>query len=91
MYWLCEDARSIDLDCEHFSSMDGKINEDKVRDHDHLSGKYRVPAYNKCNLNCTQRQSSIAPILVHNFSGYDWHSSFEQFLTESFTQNYIPR
>ena len=25
---------------------------DEVRDHDHLTGKYRGAAHNKCNLNC---------------------------------------
>ena len=36
--WLCEQPFNIILD--------------KVRDHDHLTGKYRGPAHNKCNLKC---------------------------------------
>ena len=39
--WLCE------------RKLDG---EDNVRDHDHLTGKYRGAAHNKCNLNCKKSQ-----------------------------------
>ena len=41
----------------------------KVRDHDHLTGKYRRAAHNICNINCKQRSSSFVPIFFHNFSG----------------------
>ena len=34
--WLCENP----------------LGEDTVRDHDHLTGKYRGAGHNKCNLNC---------------------------------------
>ena len=34
--WLCENP----------------LGEDTVRDHDHLTGKYRGAAHNRCNLNC---------------------------------------
>ena len=37
--------------CENF------IESDKVRDHCHLTGKYRGPAHNTCNNNVTQKQS----------------------------------
>ena len=40
--WLCE--RELHGDTE------GALQ--KVRDHDHLTGKYRGAAHNKCNLNC---------------------------------------
>ena len=63
---------------------------EKVRDHDHLTGKYRGAANNRCNLNCKKKSSSFVPIFFHNFSGYDCHLIFEQLLTESFNQNYNP-
>ena len=31
----------------------------KVRDHDHLTSKYRGAAHNKCNLNCKKKSSSF--------------------------------
>jgi hypothetical protein len=43
----------------------------KVRDHCHITGKYRGPAHNSCNLNA--RQPRFIPILMHNLSGYDSH------------------
>ena len=44
--WLCE--RELHGDTE------GALQ--KVRDHDHLTGKYRGAAHNKCNLNCKKSQ-----------------------------------
>ena len=35
---------------------------DKVRDHCLLSGRYRGPAQNKCNINVTQKQSNFIPV-----------------------------
>ena len=46
---------------------------DKVRDHCQLTGKYRGPAHNVCNINDTQKQSNIIPFLFHNFSNHDCH------------------
>ena len=62
----------------------------KVRDHDHLTGKYRGAAHNICNINCKQKSSSFVPIFFHNFSGYDCHLIFEELLTEAYNQNYNP-
>ena len=72
--WLCENP----------------LEGEKVRDHDHLTGKYRGAAHNICNINCKQRSSSFIPIFFHNFSGYDCHLIFEEFLTEAYNQNYNP-
>ena len=57
----------------------GKIIEsDKVRDHCHLTGKYRGPAHNTCNINVTQKQSNFIPFIFHNFSNYDCHMFFKK-------------
>ena len=72
--WLCEEP----------------FTEDKVRDHDLLTGKYRGAAHNICNINCKQRSSSFVPIFFHNFSGYDCHLIFEELLIEAYNQNYNP-
>ncbi|XP_046811985.1 uncharacterized protein LOC111688865, partial [Lucilia cuprina] len=47
------------------------LKEDKVRDHCHLSGKYRGPAHNSCNIN--YKLPSFFPVIFHNFSAYDCH------------------
>ena len=51
---------------------------DKVRDHCHLTGKYRSPSHNKCNINVTQKQSIFIPFIFHNFSNYDCHMFFKK-------------
>ena len=48
----------------------------KVRDHCHLTGKYRDPAHSICNNNVTQKQSNFIPFIFHNFSNYDCHMFF---------------
>ena len=53
--------------CEKF------IKTDKVKDHCHLTGKYRGPAHSKCNINVTQKQNNFIPFIFHNFSNYDCH------------------
>ena len=54
------------------------IEPDKVRDHCHLTGKYRGPAHSKCNINITQDQSNFIPFIFHNFSNYDCHMFFKK-------------
>ena len=51
---------------------------DKVRDHCHLTGKYRGPAHSKCNINVTQKRSNFIPYIFHNFSNYDSNILFKK-------------
>ena len=51
---------------------------DKVRDHCDLTGRYRGPAHDKCNINVTQDQSNFIPFIFHNFSNYDCHLFFKK-------------
>ena len=55
-----------------------EILSDKVRDHCHLTGKYRGPPHSKCNINVTQKQSNFIPLMFHNFSNYDCHMFFKK-------------
>ena len=73
--WLCENP----------------LGGEKVRDHDHLTGKYRGAAHNICNINCKQRSSSFVPILFHNYSGYDCHLIFQELLIQAFAKGYEPK
>ena len=51
---------------------------EKVRDHFHLTGKYRGPAHSTCNINVKQKDSNFIPFAFHNFSNYDCHMFFKR-------------
>ena len=48
---------------------------DKVRDHDHLTGKYRGAAHSKCNIEEGKKRTRHyqIPVFFHNLKGYDSH------------------
>ena len=50
----------------------------KVTDHCDLTGNYRRPAHNKCNVNVTQKQSNFIPFIFHNFTNHDCHMFFRK-------------
>ena len=54
-----------------------EIISDKVRDHCHLTDKFRGPAQSKCNINVTQDRSNFIPFIFHIFSNYDCHMFFK--------------
>ena len=43
----------------------------RVRDHCHITGKYRGPAHNKCN--SSFRLTDKIPVIFNNLKGYDSH------------------
>ena len=48
--------------------------DDRVRDHCHITGIYRGAAHSACNLNyrITPKNWKL-PAVIHNLKGYDWH------------------
>jgi hypothetical protein len=50
---------------------DNLLNDDRVHDHDHISGQFLGMAHNICNLHRRENIQIVA--FAHNFSGYDSH------------------
>ena len=48
-----------------------ELGKDRVRDHCHLSGKFRSAAHEVCNLN--YKVPKFFPVVFHNLSGYEGH------------------
>ena len=53
-----------------------ELNTDKVKDHCHVTGKFREAAHNKCNLKL--RRPRKLPIIFHNLQEYDGHIIFKE-------------
>ena len=47
------------------------VGDDKVRDHCHITGKYRGAAHWSCNINL--KLTKKIPVIFHNIGGYDSH------------------
>ena len=56
-----------------------KASDVRVRDHCHLSGRFRGPAHTECNLN--YKNAFYIPIAFLNLSGYDSHFIIEEIAT----------
>ena len=83
-----------------------QLENDKVRDHCHVSGKYRGAAHNACNLKF--RIPSFIPVVMHNLKGYDSHlimqhlgkidaevtcipNNMEKYISFTVADRYIPK
>ncbi|KAJ8909678.1 hypothetical protein NQ315_011382 [Exocentrus adspersus] len=67
---LQEHEFAISTHC-HICEKPFEAGELKTKDHCHLSGMYRGPAHQKCNLN--YKNSITVPVVSHNLTGYDSH------------------
>ena len=66
-----------------------ELGNDRVRDHCHLTGKYRGAAHSKCNLR--MRVPKFVPVLFHNLEGYDSHLFVKSLGFSEGTINCIPK
>ncbi|XP_053206582.1 uncharacterized protein LOC128390835 [Panonychus citri] len=64
---------------------DGSLGGDKVRDHDHFTGKYRGAAHNICNINYAIPKR--IPIFFHNLKNYDSHLLITGMDSKTFSTN----
>ena len=61
-YWICNKFISND--------------EDKLRDHCHVTVKFRGAAHKSCNVNF--QLTKKVPVIFHNLRGYDSHLTFNE-------------
>ena len=66
-----------------------ELNTDKVRDHCHVTGKFREAAHSKCNLKL--RIHRKLPIIFHNLQGYDRHIIFKELNNFDLDISVIPK
>ncbi|CAB4009275.1 Gastrula zinc finger [Paramuricea clavata] len=64
------------------------LGEDRVRDHDHVTGMYRGAAHNICNLK--YRITWKIPVVFHNLRGYDSHLIMQEIGKFKMDVNVIP-
>ena len=63
-------------------------NEEKVRDHCHVTGKFRGAAHWDCNLNF--KLTKKVPVIFHNLRGHDSHLIFNELDKFDVKINVIP-
>ena len=53
-----------------------EIEDNKVKDHCHITGKYRGPAHWNCNINLKVSKKLV--VIFHNLRGHDIHLIFKE-------------
>ena len=76
---ICEEEFCINKNKKEFKK------KQKVRDHDHCTGKYRGAAHSICNLR--YKVPKEIPVVFHNGSTYDYHFIIKQ-LAKEFKGNF---
>ena len=64
------------------------VGDNKVRDHCHITGKYRGSAHCSCNINL--RLPIKVPVIFHNLRGYDSHLIIGEIAKFDVKVNIIP-
>ncbi|KAK3101500.1 hypothetical protein FSP39_004054 [Pinctada imbricata] len=68
---MTDDDRQVFREATHCHICDDMLNHDRVRDHCHITGKFRGAAHNDCNLKF--QLTKRIPVFFHNLRGYDAH------------------
>lgn len=63
--------------------------DDKVHDHDHITGRYRGAAHSYCNL--VFKSPTFVPFLFHNLAGYDSHLFIKELIEMDGLIKIIPK
>ena len=66
-----------------------ELNTDKVRDHCHITGKFRGHTHKQCNLKL--KIPKKLPIIFHNLEGYDGDRVFKELNNCDVTIDVIPK
>ena len=73
--WICDRKYKA----ENTEEEKERIANEPVRDHCHITGKYRGSAHRKCNLKLQISAEKIKiPVIFHNLKGYDSHLIIEK-------------
>ena len=64
------------------------VRDEKVRDHCHVTGKFRGAAQFSCNANC--KLSKKVPVIFHNLKGYDSHLIIQEISNINVKVSVIP-
>ena len=65
-----------------------RIDDDNVRDHCHITGKFRGAAHWSCNINL--QLTKKVPVIFHNLRGYNSHLIFYKLKTSDVKIDVIP-
>ena len=64
------------------------IDDNKVKDHGHITGKYRASAHWECNINLKTSKKLV--VIFHNLKGYDNHLTFKELSKSNCSIDVIP-
>ena len=64
------------------------MGDNKVRDHCHITGKYRGATHWSCNVNL--KMTKKVPVIFHNFKGYDSHLILKELSKFNVKKSVIP-
>ncbi|XP_030767535.1 uncharacterized protein LOC115891247 [Sitophilus oryzae] len=73
----------------HICERPFNVEDERVRDHCHLTGKYRGAAHSVCNLNF--KVPNFIPVFFHNMSNFDSHLFIKELAVEEERLDVIPQ